>query len=113
MIFKKHGMWKISGHPQKYATFEEAEIVLAKLQKNAVKLEEIEKAKVAEVERKEVIAYKEREEKLKQLSADSTPYEVMIAKNICLICNLEPCECFTYTKKMEVGQSEDTKSFSS
>jgi len=110
MIFQKNGLWKISGHPQKYTTFEEAQKVFNEAQ--AQKTLKLETAKAKEDLEK--AAYeKEREEKLKQLAEDSTPYEIMIAKNICLICNLEPCECFTYTKKTEVGQSEDTKSSSS
>jgi hypothetical protein len=90
-------MWKISGYPQKYETFEEAERILAKIERRAL-LDADMKAEQSE-------SYaKEREEKLKQLAEDSTPYEIMIARNICLICNLEPCECFTYTKKTEAGQ---------
>ncbi len=104
MIFQKRGLWKISGHAQKYATREEAEIVLAKMQKNTAKLEEVEKEKAIEEKKQEAVREEERLEKLKQLAEDSTPYEKMIAKNICLICNLEPCECFTSTKKTEAGQ---------
>jgi hypothetical protein len=113
MIFQKRGLWKISGHAQKYATLEEAESALAKIQSKIAMIEAKEMEKVIEEEKKELAREQERQEKLKQLSEDSTPYEKMIAKNICLICDLEPCECFTYTTKMEVGQSEDTKSFSS
>ncbi len=110
MIFQKRGMWKISGHPQKYSTFEEAQAVLDRMQKTEQKISAAAEAqKIAEKAAYE----KDREEKLKQLAEDSTPLEVMIAKNICLICNLEPCECFTYTKRTEAGQYEDTKSFSS
>lgn len=96
MIFQKGNMWKISGYPQKYETFEEAERILAKIERRAL-LDADMKAEQSE-------SYaKEREEKLKQLAEDSTPYEIMIAKNVCLICNLEPCECFTYTKRTEAG----------
>ena len=100
MIFEKRGMWKISGYPQKYATREEAEAILAKLTARQSMVEELETQKNEELR---ILAEKEREERLKKLAEDSTPYEVMIAQNVCLICNLEPCECFTYTEKMEVG----------
>lgn len=101
MIFQKGDGWKISGYPQKYETREKAEAILAKLTARQSMVEELETQKNEE---KRVLVEKEREERLKKLAEDSTPYEAMIARNVCLICNLEPCECFTYTEKMEVGQ---------
>ena len=92
MIFQKGGMWKISGYAQKYATYEEATAALNKINKIVEK-------KVAEAvtikERMEVAAKAAMEEAIAKadLAEDSTPYEKMILKNICLICNLEPCEC--------------------
>jgi len=103
MIFQKRGMWKISGHAQKYATYEEAEAVLARLGIQAEKAA-LASAVVAEAAAEvQKAALVERLEKLAQLAEDSTPFEKMIAKNICTTCNLEPCECFIYTKKMDLG----------
>lgn len=103
MIFQKGSMWKISGHPQKYATYEEALLVSEKLGIKAEKAAAVEAA--AEESRKAAAdaAEEERLKKLADLASDSTPYEKMIAKNICTTCDMEPCECFTYTKKTELG----------
>jgi hypothetical protein len=96
MIFQKGDGWKVSGHPKRFSTLEEAESFLAK---KTVANNKIEAASQAVVEA-EAAAH---EEKLKLLREQSTPFEKMIARNICLICNLEPCECFTYTKRTEAG----------
>jgi hypothetical protein len=96
MIFRKGDGWKVSGHPKRFSTFEEAEAFLAKKTAAANLTAEVVKA----IEETKAAAH---EEKLKLLREESTPYEIMIAKNVCLICNLEPCECFTYTKRTEVG----------
>lgn len=110
MIFEKRGMWKISGRPEKYATYEEAQSVLAKIDVNAAnKL----KAKQSIENEKAAKAEQDRLEKLKNLAEDSTPLERMIVKNICKLCNLEPCECFTSIKKTEPGRFEETNTFSS
>lgn len=113
MIFQKGNMWKISGHPQKYTTLEEAEKALAIINKNVAKINEIEKQKEAEQEQQAALAEEERLKKLSQLAVDSTPFEKMIAKNICKLCNLEPCECFTSIKKTEVGSYEEMNTYSS
>ena len=90
MIFEKRGRWKISGYAQSYATVEEAESVLA--------------GKAVEPSKKLAqLAEEEKSKKLAQLAEDSTPYEKMIVKNICTTCDMEPCECFTYTRKMDLG----------
>jgi len=100
MIFKKGDSWKISGYPQRYSSFQEAQSILEKLQRRA----ELDAEMKEQAERLENEQYqKEREEKLKKLAENSTPYEIMIAKNVCLICNLEPCECFAFTEEMEPG----------
>lgn len=104
MIFQKGSMWKISGYPQKYATLEEAQAVLAKL---GIQAEKVEAAKAVEAQ-KEIESAKiveaDRLERLAKLSLDSTPFEKMIEKNICTTCDMEPCECFTYTKKTDLGE---------
>lgn len=112
MIFEKRGMWKISGYPEKYATYAEAAKALESLGIQQQKVE-IAKAVSAEEEKKKVEAAEaERLKRLAQLSEDSTPYEKMIAKNICTICDMEPCECFTSIKKTELGRFEETNTFS-
>lgn len=83
MIFEKRGRWKISGYAQSYATVEEAE---AKLTEKSIAEEE-----------------KSIAEEKKSIAEDSTPFEKMIDKNICTTCDMEPCECFTYTRKMDLG----------
>ena len=100
MIFQKRGMWKISGYPEKYATIEEAEAVLAKL---GIQTQKAAENKATIELKKAKIDEEDRLKKLSQLAEDSTPYEKMILKNICTTCYLEPCECFTYTKKMDLG----------
>ena len=96
MIFQKGDGWKVSGHPKRFSTLEEAESFLAKKTAAANLTAEVAQAAVEA----EAAAH---EEKLKLLREESTPFEKMIARNICLICNLEPCECFTYTKRTEAG----------
>jgi len=113
MIFEKRGMWKISGYPEKYATFEQAQSALEKINAGAAKEVEVklneEKVRLAEAAKAE----EDRLEKLKTLLEDSTPYEKMIAKNICKLCNLEPCECFTSIRKTGRGRFEETNTSSS
>ena len=108
MIFQKRNRWKISGYSQSYSTLEEAQKVFEKVQDkkdNAQKLEEerlLQQLLKNEVDR---LKYEEeRKEKLEKLAEDSTPYEIMLAKNICTTCDLEPCECLPYTKKTDLGE---------
>lgn len=107
MIFKKGNMWKISGLPTKYSTREEAEQALAKINVQEAKLDKARKQKLIEEQEKALAIELERQKKLDQLRADSTLFEKMIVKNICDVCNLEPCECSTYTKKTELGKYEE------
>ena len=104
MIFQKGDMWKISGSSQKYATRKEAESVLAvKLAVEERRQEGLEeKKKESLLVMQDVL--KERAKKLLLLTENSTPFEIMIAKNICTTCNLEPCECFIFTKKTDLGE---------
>jgi hypothetical protein len=89
MIHKRGEYWAIKGSSRKYASMEAASVDYAKMlaKEEAVKL-------------KADLAYKKL---LESLEPDPTPYEIMIEKNICKLCNLEPCECFTSIKKMEPG----------
>jgi hypothetical protein len=103
MIFKKGDRWKISGYASSYATLVEAERVLAKLGLQATAIAEKVASEAIKEAEKVAIAEIERLEKLSKLAIDSTPYEKMIAKNICTTCDMEPCECFTYTKKTDLG----------
>lgn len=103
MIFEKRGTWKISGRPERYATYEQAAAVLEKLgilEEKAVSAKAI---SIEENKKKAAAAEADRLERLAKLSFDSTPYEKMIAKNICTTCDMEPCECFTSIKKTEPG----------
>jgi hypothetical protein len=104
MIFEKRGMWKISGQPQKYATYDEAHAALEKINAMALVVEDRRKAENDLKAAAKATADEERAKKLAQLAEDSTPYEKMIVKNICIICDMEPCECFTYTKKTDLGE---------
>lgn len=113
MIFQKGNMWKISGHPEKFSTLEEAEKALSIINKNIAKISENEKQKEAMQRQQVALAEEERLKKLSQLAEDSTPFEKMIVKNICKLCNLEPCECFTSIKKTEVGSYEEMSTYSS
>ena len=103
MIFEKRGMWKISGYPEKYATYEQAAAVLDTLGIQAEKATSAKAASVEENKKKAAAAEADRLERLSKLSVDSTPYEKMIAKTICTTCDMEPCECFTSIKKTEPG----------
>jgi hypothetical protein len=96
MIFQRGPYWAVSGSSVKYATREEAEAVASVLiqKEEARKLAE-EQARKAELQ--------EKLDRINNLDKDSTPYEIMIEKNICKLCNLEPCECFTYIKRTEPG----------
>lgn len=108
MIFQKGNMWKISGYPEKYTTLEAAEKALSIINKNVANAQKIEEQKEAIQRQQVALAEEERLKKLTQLAEDSTPFEKMIAKNICKLCNLEPCECFTSIKKTELGRFEET-----
>jgi hypothetical protein len=89
MIYQKGEFWAIKGFSNKYTSLEAVTEVYGKMlaKEEAVKL-------------KADLAYKKL---LDSLEPDPTPYEIMIEKNICKLCNLEPCECFTSIKKMEHG----------
>lgn len=89
MIYQKGEFWAIRGFSQKYTTFEAVTAAYEKMlaKEAAQKLRE-------ELQLKKVI---------ESLEPDPTPYEIMIQKSICKICNLEPCECFIYTKRTELG----------
>jgi hypothetical protein len=100
MIFEKRGMWKISGRAQSYATLEEALARLGIQAEKATLASAVVAEAAAEVQKAALV---ERLEKLAQLAEDSTPFEKMIAKNICTICDMEPCECFTYIRKTDLG----------
>lgn len=90
MIYQKGEFWAIRGYSQKYSTFEGAEIAYNRI------LEKQEKERLRKEE--EII------KALENLDPDSTPFEVMIQKNICKFCNLEPCECSRCTSKMGLGE---------
>ena len=89
MIYQKGEFWAIKGFANKYISLEAVTEVYGKM------LEEEEAIKFrAQVAHKKM---------LDSLAPDPTPYEIMIEKSICKLCNLEPCECFTSIKKMEPG----------
>ena len=96
MIFQRGRYWALSGDTRKFASEEEAQAAYNKI---LAKQELIKKRE--EEDRR--IELQMRLEKISGLAYDSTPYEIMIEKNVCKLCNLEPCECFTSIKKMEPG----------
>jgi hypothetical protein len=89
MIYQKGDMWAIRGYSQKYFTLEEATTAYQKM--------------FAKEEAAKVKAIMELKKVLEKLHPEPTPYEVMIQKNVCKVCNLEPCECFTSIEKTERG----------
>lgn len=89
MIYQKGEFWAIQGFPKKYTSLEAVTEVYEKM------LAKEEAARLTAD-----LAYKKL---LDSLAPDPTPYEIMIEKSICKLCNLEPCECFTSIKKMEPG----------
>jgi len=89
MIYQKGEYWAIRGYPQKYTSLEAVTAVYERM--------------LAKEEAAKLRAVMELKKVLEKLSPDPTPYEIMIEKNVCKICNLEPCECFTSIKKTELG----------
>ena len=89
MIFQRGRYWALPNDTRKFSSREEAQAAYDKI-----------------VAKQELIR-KHEEETIKRLldalDEDSTPFEIMIQKNICKLCNLEPCECFTSIKKTEPG----------
>lgn len=91
MIYSKGNYWKIRGNTHIFRTKEEAEA--------------FEMAALA-AERGEVIETPAKKPPMKEQiiePIENTPYENMIEKNVCKLCNLEPCECFIFIKKTEPG----------
>lgn len=82
MIYSKGNYWKIRGRLDKYESLEAAQAAEAKLSGEEY---------IPPVTR--------------QITepAEKTPYENMIEKTVCNLCDLEPCECFIFTKKTEPG----------
>ena len=96
MIFQRGNYWAISNDSRKFTTEEDAQSAYNKI---LAKQERVKKQE--EEDRK--LALRMKIETIQGLAHDSTPYEIMIEKNICKLCNLEPCECFTSIKKTELG----------
>jgi hypothetical protein len=81
MIYQKPNGWKIRGNPRVFSTKKEAE---------------------AFESGEEPVEEEPVKERILQ-PTENTPYENMIEKSICKLCNLEPCECFISIKKTELG----------
>ena len=90
MIYSKGKYWKIRGKLGKYESLEAAQAAEAKL--------------LAEERGEEPVSVPP-PPMPKQIRepAENTPYENMIEKTVCKLCDLEPCECFIFTKKTEPG----------
>lgn len=100
MIYQKGEYWAIRGHPNKYTSYEDVKAAYIKMkEKEAAKAAKIAAALLQEALQEE----KYRAEVKERLGLEATPFEIMIEKKICTICDLEPCECFTFTKKTELG----------
>lgn len=97
MIFQKGQYWGISGSYVKYSSYESAKEAYDKQQ-----------SKIAAREAEEYARHQESIKKIiEKLGEGYTPYEVMIEKNICKLCNLEPCECLHYMSKTGLGESPE------
>lgn len=86
MIIQRGKYWALANDTRKFASEEEAQAAYNKI-----------------LAKQERIKQEERRRLLQNIDEDSTPFEIMIQKNICKLCNLEPCECFTSIKKTELG----------
>jgi hypothetical protein len=91
MIYQKGNYWKIRGNYMPFRTKEEAE---AYEQKALAAL----RGEVIE----EYVKPPMKEQIVEPI--ENTPYENMIGKTVCKLCDLEPCECFIFTKKTEPGR---------
>lgn len=80
MIYQKGDRWKIRGKLGVYRTREEAE--------------------AAELGVSEIPVHKESIIE----PFENSPFENMIEKSICNICNWEPCECSHYMSKTDLGE---------
>ena len=89
MIYSKGKYWKIRGKLGAYESLEaaqEAQIAMQAAERGEVYVPPTAPQKTQIIE-----------------PAENTPYENMIEKNVCKLCDLEPCECFTFIKKTEPG----------
>jgi hypothetical protein len=88
MIYPKGNYWKIRGNTRIFRTKEEAEAF---------------QESTLAAERGEVV--KEKPPMKEQIlePTENTPYENMIEKTVCKLCDLEPCECFIFTRRTELG----------
>lgn len=84
MIYQKGNYWKIKGNYKPFKTKEEAEAFQALASGEVIQEKPPMKEQILE-------------------PTENTPYENMIEKTVCKLCDLEPCECFIFTKKTELG----------
>lgn len=94
MIYQKGEFWAIRGYSQKYQSYDDAKASENLIITKTLAKEEMQK----KIESEKLLEIKSR------IGWDSTPYEIMIEKNICKLCNLEPCECSRCTSKMGLGE---------
>lgn len=88
MIYQKGNNWKIRGNVTVFPTKEAAEAVEEKALADSRGEPVPEKMPIKE----QIIE-----------PVENTPYENMIDKLVCKLCDLEPCECFTYIEKTDLG----------